>query len=304
MVLASLIAFCLSRNTAYFLADHVMIFFYFVYRKSRHVVQANIAYILSRAGGDANSREFKKKVRRHAKQVFINFGKQIYDMMVMIRYNEEALAEVFDFEQVEKIGELLKQGKGAIGITAHFSSWELCATMLAMRYGSLNAVFMRHPNPGINNFYIRQRTSHGVKAIMPGPDSFKKCIDALHRKELLAVVGDIDFTNAGMEVEFLGKCFKIPKGPPLIVLRSGSPSFYAAFLRTGSSRIRLEFGGVMNIPENADINEKIMFIINTYLRYFEKIILNDPSQWIMFYPLASLPDANSKAVKTPGKGAC
>ena len=299
MVLGSLMAFCLSRSTAYFLADYVMIFFYFIYRKSRHVVVDNIAYILRLAGDKSEGAEFRKKVRRHAKQVFINFGKQIYDMMVMTRYNEQALAEVFDFDQVEKIGELLKQGKGSIGITAHFSSWELCATMLAMKYGAINAVFKRHSNPGVNNFYIRQRAANNVKAIMPGPDSFKKCIDALHRGELLAIVGDIDFSTAGIEVNFLGKRFRIPKGPPLIVLRSGAPTFYAAFLRTGSSRIRLEFGGVMNIPPHLSTEAKIDYIINIYLRYFEKIILNDPSQWIMFYPLASLPDAVHNSTVKP-----
>jgi Kdo2-lipid IVA lauroyltransferase/acyltransferase len=294
MVLGNLLAFCLSRRTAYFLAEYVMVCFYFIYRKSRRLVIRNMEYLISLSGVKYTEQEFKKKARRYAKQLFINFGKQIYDMMVMTRYSEDALSEVFDFDKVEKIGEMLAQGKGAIGITAHFSSWELCAMMLAMRYGALNAVFMRHSNPGVNNFYIRQRAARNVKAIMPGPDCLKGCVNALHRGELLAIVGDLDYTNSGMHVPFLGKLFRAPKGAPLIALRSGAPMFYAAFVRKGSLRIGLEYGGTITVPENLDTEEKIKYISNIYLRYFEKIIIKDPTQWIMFFPLADLPDANPR----------
>ena len=174
--------------------------------------------------------------------------------------------------------------------------------MLAMQYGAVNAVFMRHPNTGVNNFYIRQRGVKNIKAIMPGRDSFRLCLEALRRKELLAIVGDIDYTNNGMEVEFLGKRFSVPKGPPLLALRSGSPIFCAAFLRTGSARIRLEFGEVIEIPEDASLSEKIRFIVREYLKYFEKIILRDPSQWIMFHDLTGLPSAETEVNITSEAG--
>jgi KDO2-lipid IV(A) lauroyltransferase len=291
MVMANLGCRFFPRRIAYTVTNYLMIVFYFVYGESRRTMLANTEYILRFSGDNTEGPEFSKKVRRITKQVFINFGKQIYDMMLMTRYNRSALEEVFDFENVEKIGELLKRGKGVIGVTAHFSSWELCATMLAMQYGTINAVFMEHPNRGVNNFYFRQRAARNVNAIMPGKNSFKGCLDALRRGELLAIVGDIDFTNSGMEVTFLGKRFKVPKGPPILALRSGSPIFCAAFLRTGQSRIKLEFGKVIEPPGGTNMDEKITFITNEYLRYFEKIILRDPSQWIMFYELAKLPPA-------------
>ncbi len=297
MVIANLSCRFFPRRVAYAVTNHLMVVFYFIYRESRKTILANTEYILRLSGDKSEGPEFKKKVRRTTKQVFINFGKQIYDMMLMTRYNRSALEKVFDFEHVEKIGELLKRGKGVIGVTAHFSSWELCATMLAMQYGRINAVFMEHPNRGVNNFYVRQRASKNIKAIMPGKDSFRECLNALQRGELLAIVGDIDFMNSGMEVAFLGKRFSVPKGPPLLALRSGSPIFCAAFLRTGQSRIRLEFGKTIEPPEDASVDEKIKFITHEYLRYFEKIILRDPSQWIMFYELANLPPADPELQK-------
>jgi len=295
MVMANLWCSLFSRKAAYIITNYLMVIFYFIYRQSRKNVLANIEYIFRFSGDDSDGPEFRKKVRRMAKQVYINFGKQIYDMMLMTRYNRKALEEVFDFKEIEEIGKLLRKGKGAIGVTAHFSSWELCGTMLAMHYGRLNAVFMEHPNPGVNQFYINQRKSRNVRAIMPGKDSFRQCLESLRRKELLAIVGDIDYTNNGMEVAFLGKRFNVPKGPPLLALRSGSPLFCAAFLRTGQSRINLEFGEVIHPPEDMSVDEKIRFMVQKYLRYFERMILKDPSQWIMFQELATLPSADAEA---------
>jgi KDO2-lipid IV(A) lauroyltransferase len=295
MVLTNLLLSPLSRKTAYWLAEYGMLLGYFFCRKSRHNVLANIEYILQLSGDRGEGHEFRKKVRRKAKEVFINFGKQFYDMMLMTRYNRAALEEVFDFHNADRFAELLERGKGAIGITAHFSSWELCATMLAMQFGRISGVFLSHSNKGVNNFYIRQRASRNIRTIMPGNHSFHQCLEALRRNEILAIVGDIDYAGNGVEVEFLKKRFRVPKGPPLVALRSGSPMICAAFLRKGPSRIDLQFGEVVDPPEELDTDAKARYITDRYLRYFEGIILQDPSQWIMFHKLADLPSAGDKA---------
>ena len=298
MVLINLLLSFLSRPVAYMLADYGLLLGYFFCRQSRKNVLANMEYLLRYSGDKTEGPEFRKKVRRLAKQMFINFGKQFYDMMMMRRYNEAALNELFDCENMEVFGRHKEKGKGVIGVTAHLSSWELCAMMIAMRYGTVNAVFMQHPNEGVNNFYIRQRAAKNVQAIMPGIDSFHRCVEALKRNEILAIVGDVDYASSGIETDFFGKRMRVPKGPPLLAMRSGAPMVCAAFLRSGNSRIHLEMGDMIEVPEEGDIDTRIRQTAKKYLAYFEKIILRDPSQWIVFNKFADLPPATGEGANT------
>ena len=72
------------------------------------------------------------------------------------------------------------------------------------------AVALNHNNPRINQFFIDQRQMKGVEVIQIGA-GFRRCFSALRENYVIALVGDRDYVDNGIRIEFFNKPTIIPK---------------------------------------------------------------------------------------------
>jgi len=264
----------LPLKLAYSLAKRVSDLQYLLSKKDRETVARNLSIV---------TKKDIKECRVLARKVFRNFGLYLVDFFRMHSLTMEDIKKRVEIEGIENIDSVLKQGKGGIILTCHIGNWEMGGVVMAMLGYDMSAVALNHKHKRINDFFIKQREEKGLKVI---PINFimKSCISALHRKGLLALVGDRDFTNNGIELDFFGVPTSIPKGPAMFSLKTDSPIIPGIFVRRNSFNYRLIFDRPMDLRKIQGLDkEEILKEANKMIvASMERNISKYPEQWLIF----------------------
>lgn len=213
--------------------------------------------------------------RQKAREVFSSFGRYFVEFLSSVHRRKCLMEETQTFG-TEHMLNAAQKGKGVIVVTAHLGNWELAALVTVKLGIPLEAVFFTHPNPFVNQFFIRQRNMEGYRIIPWKQDATRRCLEALRAGRFLAIAGDVDFPGTGVEVNFFEKKTKIPRGPAVFSKRTGAP--IVCGLYHWSDR-----GGVLVFDEPIDPNGRSEEEIAARLaKNLERAIRSYPSQWICF----------------------
>ena len=204
-IIGYFLANVLPLKLAYSLSKRVSDIQCMVSKKDKEAVALNLSII---------TKKDMKECRKLAKKVFRNFGLYLVDFFRMDNLSKEDIRKRVKVEGIENIDGVLKQNKGGIILTCHIGNWEMGGVVMAMLGYDMSAVALNHKHKKINDFFIKQREGKGLKVISIS-HIMKRCISALRKKGLLALVGDRDFTNNGMLMDFFGIPTSIQKGPAM-----------------------------------------------------------------------------------------
>lgn len=283
------IASCLPLKAAYAVADILSDIRYFFAFEDNRNVKSNLRIIFPRKSV-WELRNIRIRMNR-------NFARYLVDFF---RFNELDGAYIEKYVQVENrhiFDQVLARGNGCILLTAHLGNWELGGVVLSLLGYPLWAVALPHKSKKVDAFFNFQRESKGLRVIPLGK-AFIRCVNILKSNELIALVGDRDFTkDGGILVDFFGKPAYLPKGPAMISLMTGAP-IVPAFMFRNSTRdgftIRFEKPVVLNTgeklsPKNGKYPrirkvkvEEVKSLTESCARVMEEYIRSFPEQWYMF----------------------
>ena len=201
--------------------------------RERHAVVENLKIILNKPSCD-------KEIRVITRDVFRNFAKYLVDFFRFSLIDDEYIKRFVRLEGRENLEEALKRGKGVIILSAHLGNWELGGYVLGKLGYNMNAVVLTHKNEKVNNFFINQRFMGNFKSIEIGA-TLRGCYRALKGNELLALLGDRNFSSTGLMAEFFGKPALMPKGPAALALRTGATVLPTYMVREEDDTFRLIF---------------------------------------------------------------
>lgn len=242
---------------------------YYISKKDRDAVLNNLRVILPRAT--------KKQIESRAKEVFMNFGLYLVEFLRFKCIDRDLIDKLFTFKGKNFIDAALKEGKGAILLTAHMGNWEVAGMALSILGYKLSAIALDHKDPRINDFFKKRRTSKGMEIISLGV-SVKKCFRALKDNRLVAILGDRDFSNSSYSLDFLGRKKKIPRGPAVLSLHTGAPIIPVIITRQGLGCLTFE----CLPPLRATNATTEIDLTKEYAKIIEDQIYKNPGQWMMF----------------------
>ncbi len=258
---------------------------YLLGRRERIAVTENLKTILDKSVED-------DELKRMAKDVFRNFAKYLVDFFKFSSMTPGYIKSFIKLEGLSNIEDALKHGKGVIMLSAHLGNWELGAFVLGILSYPINAVVLTHQNTKINDFFRNQRAIGKVKSIEFGA-SLRGCYKALKNNELLALLGDRDFSNNGLPVTFCGKSVVMPKGPAALSCRTGAIIVPCFITRNDDDTFTFLFekpilpqaatGRMPGGPQvMADEDNTIKEIMERYLPVIESYVKRYPGQWYVF----------------------
>ncbi|MCK4462693.1 MAG: lysophospholipid acyltransferase family protein [Candidatus Omnitrophica bacterium] len=268
------IALVCPLKIAYFIATFVASIYYFFSVKDREALIKNIKMVLKEKSDD-------KLFEFYAKSVFINFAKYLVDFCRFSKLDKNYIEKFVDMEGREYIDEALKNKKGAIILSSHMGNWELGAAVVSSLGYPLHVIALDHADKRVNDFFIKQRGSKGVGVISIGI-ALKKCFKVLKNNELLAILGDRDFSEKGERIQFFGKETLIPKGPAVFSLRTGAPIIPTFILRQKSNRFKFIFEKPINYQPTDNEENDVKTLISSYIGVIEQYIRKYPDQWYVF----------------------
>jgi KDO2-lipid IV(A) lauroyltransferase len=261
----------LSRKFANVLA---FVFFYII-RIRKKVVFSNLKIAFPENDFSTN--------KKLAYKIYLSFAITLVEILYFPYLNKEVLLNAVQCTNSELIVEKFKEGRGVILLSSHYGNWEFLAISVAMQIQLPFSVIVKPlRNPLVYEWMNNARTKFGNE-VVPLGISIRKTYQTLKEKKIVAMVADQRGPAEGVRVDFFGKKVSVYTGPAALAIKTGAPLICGIAVREKDYNYKVVLVEISqhNLPDNEE--EKIMEISRRYTSYLEKVIRENPEQWLWMH---------------------
>jgi len=170
--------------------------------------------------------------------------------------------------------------EGCIIALPHAGNWDHAAAYFCSTGITLTAVVEKLKPEAIFKKFLAYRQSIGIEAISHKEKTIPILMERLNQGKLIALVADRDMSRNGIEVNFLGGIAKMPAGPAILALKTGSP-LVTAYIRYLEKGIEITFDETIKLPVLGSEEEQIKIVTQSMADNFAKRIKDSPVDWHM-----------------------
>ena len=179
--------------------------------------------------------------------------------------------------------DVLLSDRGAILITGHYGSWELCGFMLATIGLPVTAVMRPLDNPYFNDFLVNVRAHRGLRLLdKKGASGEAEAI--VNGGGILAFIADQNAGHKGLFVDFFGRAAATYKSIGLLAIQARVPVI-VGYARRISSGFRYEVGvnRVIQPVEWEGRPDELRWITQEYTAAIEAFVREAPEQYLWLH---------------------
>lgn len=240
------------------------------YRKDVIYKNLNIAF-------PEKDKKWKDYIRKKSLE---NIGRVIVEFPKQPQYIKSKEIENI-FTITKGLEELKKhKGKGAILVSAHISSWEMCGAGISYYLGGMSSLAYRQKNSKVNEIITNIRTSSGIKIIFHD-QPLKQFILALNKGEIISFLVDQNaLRHRGYFVDFFGLKASTVNFPAKLAAKYKIPIFFAYayydenHLKYYCEIEKLEYD-ILKKEEDTAYN-----IVQLYTKKVEEAVKKHPEQYL------------------------
>jgi KDO2-lipid IV(A) lauroyltransferase len=170
--------------------------------------------------------------------------------------------------------------EGCIIALPHAGNWDHAAAYFCSTGITLTAVVEKLKPEAIFKKFLAYRQSIGIEAISHKEKTIPILMERLNQGKLIALVADRDMSRNGIEVNFLGGIAKMPAGPAILALKTGSP-LITAYIRYLEKGIEITFDETIKLPVAGSEEEQIKIVTQSMADNFATRIKASPVDWHM-----------------------
>jgi KDO2-lipid IV(A) lauroyltransferase len=222
-----------------------------------------------------------KEIRKLRKGISRNFAKYLVDFFRFSKIDPEYIEKNIRIENINYIDQILGLGKGAIIVTAHLGNWELGGAVIALKGYPFWAVALPHKYKKVDDFFRTQREAKGVMVIPLGK-AVRQSLEVLKSNKALALVGDRDFSEKGLILDFFGKPAIFPQGPAALALKTGATIITGFMVRNDDDSFTLTFEKPIDFVPTGNKDNDLINLTVQYKQILERYIRKYPDQWYVF----------------------
>jgi len=261
----------LGLKAAYSLLFFVALYYCFFSRKS---TKAIYYYLRERL-------EYSKW--KSAISVFKNyfvFGQTIIDKTAISSGMRDKFT--YEFDGVENILQLIKDGKGGILISAHVGNFELAEYFFdeLEDKSQINLVTTDAEHKEIKEYFEKVVNKSSIKFILIEEDMSHifKINEALSKGELVCFTGDRYFEGSkALSGDLLGAEAKFPAGPFQIAARLQKPVAFVYVMKETSTHYHL-YARTTQVPKR-----EAALLLERYMKSVEWMLEKYPLQWFNYF---------------------
>jgi len=259
------------------IAGGLLAMVYFVLQRMRRTAMSSLRI----AFGREKSRAELKKICRDC---FYNAGRGAIEIGAFTA-RPALIKEKFFFEgnSRENLDAAFKEGRGVIGISAHFGNFPLMLLYLARIGYPTNAIIRPNRDEVVEKGFQASRSRLGLKTVhsYPRETCVTQSLKALRDKELLVVLLDQNTgSKSGVYVDFFGQKAGTATGPIIFAMRTGAPLLPIFTLRQGDSDIhKLVIEKHFYLEQKANDEETIQYNVQKLTNIIEGYIRKYPTEW-------------------------
>lgn len=181
----------------------------------------------------------------------------------------------------ESVGELLKEGKGVIFVSAHIGCFDFIGQAVLAHGYPLTVVTGRTTSRFVFDGVTWLRGRKGLKMVEPTPSGVRHVIKALRRNECAVIVADRDFFENGHDVTFFGHPTTLPPGAVRIARDTGAP-IVPIFTRRTQGGHEVGIQPPIRVERTRDVKADVRRGMEQLVPALEDGISSCLEQWVMF----------------------
>lgn len=284
-----------SLKGVVFFSKIVGILTFYLYKKYRERVIGNLSLAF---GNEKDSKE----IRRLAKEIFYHFTLTPLETIYLIAsgYHFSRFLLNIKIEGKEHLDAALARGKGVIALGAHFGSFMLLGTRLAVEGYPFNLIV------NIGGFrklwgklaYYQGIVGQQTIPLKPVSASIKKSLNCLHRNEILYIVADEQQRRGGLPVPFFGQVAYTPPGPAIFSLKTGASILPMFVLRDDDLNRTLIIKSPLQFERTKDEKKDIERLTHQFTKAIEETVRQYPAQWAWLNRRWKLPRTSKERKST------
>jgi Kdo2-lipid IVA lauroyltransferase/acyltransferase len=263
------IPFSLAKKIAEYLA---IIGFYLV-KKNRNKILYNLKHIYS-------SKLTDLELTALAKATYQHWAKCIIELLSLQKLSAEKLQRLVRIEGQENLDAVRKLNKGLVCVLAHYGNWELLGAYYAkVHHETIYVVGNELYDKKLDQLLNEIREQSGLKILNRG-NALKASLNAIKRKEVLAIMADYDGGGETVPVPFFQSTIKFPTAPLYFAYRSGAPVLPVFVMRQPDDTHCVYIEKPLTIGKEKEITLDFHNFINEFVGLIETYISRAPTQWV------------------------
>ena len=211
------------------------------------------------------------------KDVFANYGRILSDYVYLEKFKNGYLNKYISITGENYLKEIKSDNKKVVFISGHFNNFELMAMFIDAAGINLAAVYRPLNNNFLNKIMERIRSKYICKnQIKKGLAGTREILSFLKKNFSVAIMID-QRVSESMKLDFFGKPAFTTTIPAQIVKKFNCEVVPVHIERYEKIKFNLQIYKPIKFEENLSI-EEITLNLNKIL---EKMVLKNPSQWIL-----------------------
>ena len=240
---------------------------FFFLKKERENVYRNLDIVY----GNMTPGEKKK----FAKENFENYGIGFFEFIKFTLWKPEKSASlVKEIEGYEHFEKAKSEGRGLIGITGHFSNWELIPIYFKVKGFNVGVIGTRLFDSRLDKIVNLTRGKSGV-SVFDRDSGARAMLKELKQGMMRGILADQDTRVDSEVLPFLGKDAKTPIGPAVLAKKLGLYLCTLFVVRRKDGYYKI----VVNKPFENVKNKEVKELAAQYNGEIGRMIKEQPLQW-------------------------
>lgn len=214
------------------------------------------------------------------KKVFENIGITLIEQCRFNKIGHDKVKKMIETDRFEMINDIHKKGKGGVMVTAHYGNWDLLGAWLVANGFEIDVLAREQSNPLVDRMITNLRADYGVGVIKTKTNSLREVFKSLKKNRFIGVIADQHDPSANLIMKFFGRDAAIAKGAAVFSAKYNIPLVPLLIKRLEYNRYKIIFDEPIYPDPNIDLETNIVKMSEKYLRFFEKVITEDPTQWL------------------------
>ncbi len=242
----------------------------------RETVAANLARVLGHPPDSG-------LVQAATRDAFDLYGRYWYETFALRTMPTEEVNRRFSLAGREHIDDAIAAGHGVVMALPHMGNWDAAGHWLAINGYRMTAVAEELEPKEVFDLFYRHRRALGMDIVplSEGRRVAELLTGVLADNRILTLLADRNLSGRGVEVEMFGEMRKLPSGPAMLALLTGSPLLPCAVFTTPEGWHTL-IEPPLEIERTDDLRADVAAVTRILARSFERYISAAPADWHMF----------------------
>jgi KDO2-lipid IV(A) lauroyltransferase len=253
-----------------------------LHARPKAAIARNLARVLGAPPGS-------RLVRRAVRKMLFHFAIYWVDLFRFAQLPPERLREKVvggSLTELDALRAARASGRRTILITAHLGNWELGAVMVGQAHLPVSVVYVPDEFGEAEYFRSLLRQLGRVEEIALRPEerfASLPVLRAFSEGRIVALQGDRDFRDSGLELPFFGRPASFPTGPFHLARMTGATLVPVFIAYARDRRIEIELGEGIEVERTEDREGDVRRALERWVAVLEAAVRRWPTQWYTFY---------------------